>query len=293
MRRRPRRAPPRPVPGCRRMSPSSWTATAAGPRRAACPRRSATRPASRRCAAPSRPAIEQGVGWLTLFAFSSENWLRPAEEVRELTGLLRLYLRAEVATLAQGGHPAPRHRRPRPLRRRNHEARSSEAETQTAQRHAAEPERRLPMAAGPRSSPPPARSAEAVRDGTLDPADARRGELRPPAVHRRHAGPRPDHPHLRRAAAVELPALAGGLRRVRVPGRALARLRRRSPRRGHSRIRAGGSGATAPAQAEPSRRRGAPAVPLAGPAQAGRSRRRCWCRAAILCIWLGARPGRR
>jgi undecaprenyl diphosphate synthase len=47
--------------------------------------------------------IREGVGWLTLFAFSSENWLRPAEEVRALTGLLRLYLRAEVATLAKEG----------------------------------------------------------------------------------------------------------------------------------------------------------------------------------------------
>lgn len=46
---------------------------------------------------------DQGVGWLTLFAFSSENWLRPAEEVRALTGLLRLYLRSEVATLAREG----------------------------------------------------------------------------------------------------------------------------------------------------------------------------------------------
>ena len=46
---------------------------------------------------------DQGVGWLTLFAFSSENWLRPAEEVRALTGLLRLYLRSEVATLAKEG----------------------------------------------------------------------------------------------------------------------------------------------------------------------------------------------
>lgn len=47
--------------------------------------------------------IQEGVGWLTLFAFSSENWLRPIEEVRALTGLLRLYLRAEVATLAREG----------------------------------------------------------------------------------------------------------------------------------------------------------------------------------------------
>ncbi len=48
-------------------------------------------------------SVEHGVGWLTLFAFSSENWLRPAEEVTALTGLLRLYLRTEVATLAKEG----------------------------------------------------------------------------------------------------------------------------------------------------------------------------------------------
>ena len=48
-------------------------------------------------------AIEAGVQWLTLYAFSSENWLRPAEEVKALTGLMRFYLRAEVATLAKEG----------------------------------------------------------------------------------------------------------------------------------------------------------------------------------------------
>jgi undecaprenyl diphosphate synthase len=48
-------------------------------------------------------AVEQGVGWLTLFAFSSENWLRPAEEVTALMGLLRFYLRSEVASLAREG----------------------------------------------------------------------------------------------------------------------------------------------------------------------------------------------
>ena len=44
-----------------------------------------------------------GVGWLTLFAFSSENWRRPLEEVSALTGLLRLYLRSEVASLVKEG----------------------------------------------------------------------------------------------------------------------------------------------------------------------------------------------
>ena len=46
-------------------------------------------------------AAELGISWLTLFAFSSENWRRPLEEVSALKGLLRLYLRAEVAKWAK------------------------------------------------------------------------------------------------------------------------------------------------------------------------------------------------
>jgi undecaprenyl diphosphate synthase len=48
-------------------------------------------------------AAEAGIGWLTLFAFSSEHWRRPADEVRDLTGLMRLYLRSEVKTLVKEG----------------------------------------------------------------------------------------------------------------------------------------------------------------------------------------------
>ncbi len=48
-------------------------------------------------------AIRHGVPWLTLYAFSSENWRRPAAEVLDLTGLLRHYLRNEVAELAREG----------------------------------------------------------------------------------------------------------------------------------------------------------------------------------------------
>jgi undecaprenyl diphosphate synthase len=44
-------------------------------------------------------AIRAGVQWLTLYAFSSENWRRPDDEVTDLTGLLRHYLRTEVADL--------------------------------------------------------------------------------------------------------------------------------------------------------------------------------------------------
>jgi undecaprenyl diphosphate synthase len=48
-------------------------------------------------------AITQGVRYLTLFAFSSENWQRPAEEVADLTFLLKHYLRSELDELHEQG----------------------------------------------------------------------------------------------------------------------------------------------------------------------------------------------
>jgi undecaprenyl diphosphate synthase len=44
-------------------------------------------------------AREMGVRYLTLYAFSSENWKRPVAEVSDLMGLLRWYLRSEIANL--------------------------------------------------------------------------------------------------------------------------------------------------------------------------------------------------
>jgi undecaprenyl diphosphate synthase len=48
-------------------------------------------------------AIRSGVSWLTIYAFSSENWRRPAGEITDLTGLLRRYLKSEIAELKQSG----------------------------------------------------------------------------------------------------------------------------------------------------------------------------------------------
>ncbi len=48
-------------------------------------------------------AIEAGVEYLTLYGFSSENWKRPADEVSDLMGLLRLYLRSEIAQIHKNG----------------------------------------------------------------------------------------------------------------------------------------------------------------------------------------------
>jgi undecaprenyl diphosphate synthase len=44
-------------------------------------------------------ACELGIDYLTLYGFSSENWKRPAEEIADLMGLLRLYLQSETAEL--------------------------------------------------------------------------------------------------------------------------------------------------------------------------------------------------
>src|ERR1700745_2182425 len=48
-------------------------------------------------------AAELRVPYLTLFGFSSENWKRPSSEIEDLMGLLRHYLRGEIAELHRNG----------------------------------------------------------------------------------------------------------------------------------------------------------------------------------------------
>ena len=52
--------------------------------------------ALRRCV---RAAREIGIRYLTIYSFSSENWSRPVGEVSELMGLLRRFLRHDLAEL--------------------------------------------------------------------------------------------------------------------------------------------------------------------------------------------------
>ena len=44
---------------------------------------------------------ELGIGYLTLYAFSKENWNRPQKEVKALWGLLEKYLKSQVPELIQ------------------------------------------------------------------------------------------------------------------------------------------------------------------------------------------------
>ena len=50
-----------------------------------------------------RDSIDLGIGYLTLFGFSSENWKRPLPEIGDLMGILRSYLSREIAELHRLG----------------------------------------------------------------------------------------------------------------------------------------------------------------------------------------------
>jgi undecaprenyl diphosphate synthase len=50
-----------------------------------------------------RAAMEIGIQYLTIFSFSSENWARPAAEIDDLMGLMRRFIRWDLAELHRNG----------------------------------------------------------------------------------------------------------------------------------------------------------------------------------------------
>ncbi len=50
-----------------------------------------------------RAAGDLGISWLTVYAFSSENWSRPRAEVSDLMALLKLFIRRDLAELHRNG----------------------------------------------------------------------------------------------------------------------------------------------------------------------------------------------
>jgi undecaprenyl diphosphate synthase len=50
-----------------------------------------------------RTAIELQITYLTIFSFSSENWKRPIEEVDDLMGLMKRFIRRDLAELHKAG----------------------------------------------------------------------------------------------------------------------------------------------------------------------------------------------
>jgi len=124
-------------------------------------------------------AIRSQVRWLTLYAFSSENWRRPPGEVLDLTALMRHYLRSEVAELTREGVRVwviGDRRRFEP----DLQAELAEAERRTA--HNTRLNLIMALSYGARDEIIEAarRAATAARDGLLDPAsmdEAAFGEL--------------------------------------------------------------------------------------------------------------------
>jgi undecaprenyl diphosphate synthase len=50
-----------------------------------------------------RAAGDLGIQYLTIFSFSSENWARPKSEIMDLMGLLRRFIRNDLAELHKNG----------------------------------------------------------------------------------------------------------------------------------------------------------------------------------------------
>ena len=50
-----------------------------------------------------RAAIELGIDFLTIYSFSSENWSRPPEEIDDLMGLIKRFIRRDLAELHRNG----------------------------------------------------------------------------------------------------------------------------------------------------------------------------------------------
>ena len=67
------------------------------------PRAAGHRAGAEAARAVLRAAGEAGLECLTLYAFSSENWRRPKQEILDLTGLLRFYIQRELNNLHREG----------------------------------------------------------------------------------------------------------------------------------------------------------------------------------------------
>ena len=143
-------------------------------------------------------SVEAGVSWLTLYAFSSENWRRPIEEVLDLTGLLRHFIRQELQELTREGV------RVRVLGERSRFDRETQAELDRAEavtRGNVRLNLNIALSYGARDEiVAAARGRGGGRRGRHPrPGHPGRDRVRAPAVHRRDARPRPGDPHLRRA----------------------------------------------------------------------------------------------
>ena len=208
---------------------------AAGRRRAGCRAARAIGAASRRCARPCAPRAKSASPISRSFPSAPRTGRGRPSEIRDLMGLLRRFIRNDLAELHQNrvkvrvigerGDLDP------DIRRLLEEAEeltkdNDELTLVVAFNYGARQE--IARAAARARGQGQGRRARSV-------GDHRRPD-RPEPRRARPARSRPHHPHQRRAAAVQFPALAGGLQRAGVRADLLAGLRPRRARRRHRRI---------------------------------------------------------
>ena len=177
-----------------------------------------------------------GIGQLTLYCLSSENWKRPKPEIDFLMALLKQYLLAERKKILEQnirftvigrreGLPAE------VLAEIDENIRLTTANTGLTLCLAINYGSRAEIVDAVRSI------ATARARGELSPEQNRRGDDLGLALHGRHAGPGPAHPHGRRDAREQLPALANLVRGAVGDAEVLARIRRRTTPRCPPRLR--------------------------------------------------------
>ena len=158
-----------------------------------------------------REAARLGIEQLTLFAFSTENWRRPATEVRFLWRLIRRFLRAECNELRDNGI------RLRAIGRLDglpEEVRSELRRTIAFTSGGGALTLCLAVNYGGRAEVVDAcrRIVRRAIAGSVSADEINEETLGACLVSTGHAAARPDHPDRRRDAAEQLPALAGGVR---------------------------------------------------------------------------------
>ena len=171
-----------------------------------------------------RAAARWGVKYLTLYAFSTENWGRPAEEVDSLMELFCKSVVNETPELIRQGVE---------VRMIGDRSRFSEkvrsylamAEEQTAGGRTLTLILALNYSSRSELTLAVQQIAQRVEAGQISVSvgDFRRDDQHR-ALHGPLPEPRPDRPHQRRTAVEQFPAVAGLLRRTVVPRSAVARL---------------------------------------------------------------------
>ncbi len=181
-------------------------------------------------------AIEIGVQWISAYAFSTENWRRSPDEVRFLMGFNRDVIRRRRDEMNEMGVRVRwAGRRPRLWKSVIDEL--EQAEQLTADNRTLTLTMCVNYGGRAEIADAAAALAREVRAGRVDPDKIDREAVRQVPRRAGHAGRRPLHPFLRRAAHLQLPALAVRVRRALLHGRPVARLRPPAPLAGDQRLR--------------------------------------------------------